>query len=129
MTPPAFNHDTRFFKRIENLAVEQFIAQARIEALDKAVLPWAARRDVGGFCADGRDPVLNRLGDELGPIVGTNIRGHAAQNEQIGQHVDYRGRVELAIDPNGQAFVRELVDDVQHAIFSPVMGAILHEVV
>ena len=60
------------------LAVEEFVAQARIEALDEAVLPWAASLDVGGPCAHGSDPVLHGFGDELGSIVGTDVPGNTA---------------------------------------------------
>jgi len=44
---------------------------------------------------------------------------HAAQDEQIREHVD----------ADRQAFMREFVDDVEHAILSPVMGAVFDEVI
>lgn len=55
VTAPALDDDARFLERVEDLAVEQFIAQARVEALDEAILPrtagghqrqrsWARRR-------------------------------------------------------------------------------------
>jgi hypothetical protein len=56
VTPPAFDHDPCFGKRVENFAVEQLVTQARVETLDEAVFPGAARRDVGGLRADGGDP-------------------------------------------------------------------------
>src|SRR4051812_13008187 len=65
VTAPALDDDLRLAQRVEDLAIEQFVAQARIEALDKAVLPWAARRDVGGLRADAADPLLHRFGNEL----------------------------------------------------------------
>jgi hypothetical protein len=37
--------------------------------------------------------------------------------------------IQLPVDPNGQAFARELVDDIEHAELAPVMGAVLDEVV
>ena len=55
--------------------------------------------------------------------------GHAAQDEQVGQHVDDVNRLEPAGYPYGQALVGELVDDVEQADFAPVMGALLEEVV
>src|SRR3954470_22744020 len=75
VTAPALDDDLRLAQRVEDLAIEQFVAQARIEALDKAVLPWAARRDVGGLRADGADPLLHRFGNELRAIVGTDVLG------------------------------------------------------
>src|SRR5262249_25245726 len=71
------------------LAVEQLIAKAGIEALDVAVLPGAAPLDVGGLGTDSRDPFLHRLGDELRPVVGADVSGNAAQDEQVGQNVDH----------------------------------------
>jgi hypothetical protein len=44
MAPPAFDDDLSFSEGIEDLAVEQLIAQARVEALDVAVLPTTAAR-------------------------------------------------------------------------------------
>ena len=67
--------DPGFRERVEDLAVEQLVPQAGVEALDEAVLPGAARRDVGGLGADSPDPVLHGLGDELRPIVGANMPG------------------------------------------------------
>ena len=54
---------------------------------------------------------------------------HAAQDEEVGQDVDDVGGFELPVDPDRQAFPRELVDDIQHAVLPSVMGAILDEVV
>jgi hypothetical protein len=39
---PAFDDDLGFAQRVEDLAVEQLISQAGVEALDEPVLPWAA---------------------------------------------------------------------------------------
>src|ERR1017187_8401137 len=47
--PPAFDDDLSFPQRVEDLAVEQFVLQARIKTFGKAVLSRAAWRDVGGL--------------------------------------------------------------------------------
>jgi hypothetical protein len=57
------------------------------------------------------------------------VFGHATQNELIGQYVDHVGGLELPVDPDGQAFVGELVDEVEHAILPPFVRAILDEVI
>ena len=57
------------------------------------------------------------------------MAGHAPQDEQVREHVDDVDRLELAIDPDGQALVGELVDDAEHAELPPVVGAVLDEVV
>ena len=55
--------------------------------------------------------------------------GHAAQDEQVREHIDDVDRPEPARYPNGQALVGELVDDVEQAELAPVMGALLDKVV
>ena len=129
MTAPALDDDLGLAQRVEDLTVEQLIAQAGVKALDEPVLPRTARRDVGGLCADGADPLLQRCGDEFRTIVRPNVLGHAAQDKQVGQHIDDVDRFEPAGDPNGQALVGELVDDVEQADFASVMGALLDKVV
>src|ERR671913_1579939 len=126
---PCLDDDLGLLERIEDLAVEQLVAELRVKALDEAVLPWAAWGDIDGLCAYSRDPALDCLAGELGPIVGPYVARHAAQDEEIGQHVDHVGPLELAGDPDRQAFARELVDDVEHPDLASVMGAGLHEVV
>jgi hypothetical protein len=69
MPPPAFDDDLGFAQRVEDLAVEQLVAQARVKTFDEAVFPGAAGGDVGGLCTDSADPFLHRLGDELGAIA------------------------------------------------------------
>src|SRR5919199_6471483 len=39
--PPALDHDLGLAQRVEDLAVEQLVAQPRVEALNVAVLPRA----------------------------------------------------------------------------------------
>ena len=129
MASPAFDDDLGFAQCVEDLAVEQFISQARIEALNIAVLPWAASFDVGGLCPDPSDPVLDSFGHELRPVVGADMLGHSAQDEEIGQHIDHIDGFQFAIDTDRQTLARELVDNVEHAISPPVMRAIFEEIV
>ena len=44
-------------------------------------------------------------------------------------YIDDVDRFEPAGYPNGQALVRELIDDVEQAKFASVMGALLEEVI
>src|SRR4051794_25636744 len=115
VTTPALDDDLRLAQSVEDLATEQLVPEASIEALDVAVLPRAARSDVGGLGSDRRDPLLDGLGDELRAVVGANVARHATQDEQVREHVDDVDGLELASDPDGQALVGELVDDVEHA--------------
>ena len=66
---PALNDDLGCSERVEDLPVQQFVAQPSIEAFDVAVLPWAARLDEGRLRAHGLDPATEIRGDELRAIV------------------------------------------------------------
>src|SRR5262252_4401488 len=72
MTPPAFDDDLSFSEGVEDLAIEQLIAKAGVEALDVAILPRTAGLDIGSLGADGGDPSLDSLGDELRSVVGVH---------------------------------------------------------
>ena len=82
-SPPPFDDDLGFFQRAEDFAVEQFVTKRRVEALTIALLPRAARHDIGGSGTNGCNPFAQILGDELGAIVGTNVAWDASQNEQV----------------------------------------------
>jgi hypothetical protein len=69
------------------------------------------------------------LATNSGPFVGADVARHAAQDEQIGQHVDDVRGLEPAGDPDRQALVGELVEDVEHPVLPPVMGPVLDKVV
>jgi hypothetical protein len=56
------------------------------------------------------------------------VLGHATQDEQVGEHVDDIGGLEPSLNADRKQRMVEFVDDVQHAIFSPVMGSVLDEV-
>ena len=53
----------------------------------------------------------------------------AAQDEQVREHVDDVNGLELAIHPDGQALVRELVDDVEHPELPAIVRPVLDKVV
>lgn len=55
--------------------------------------------------------------------------GDAAQDEEVGKHVDDIDCLQLSLDPDGDTFSRELVDHVEHADFPAFVRTILNEVV
>jgi hypothetical protein len=129
VTSPALDDDLGLAQSIEDLAVEQLITKAGVEALDVAVLPRAAPLDVSGLGTDSRDPFLRSLGDELRSVVGPDVSGNAPQDEEVGQNVDHIDRLELAGDTDRQAFMGELIEHVEHAILASIVGAVLDKVV
>lgn len=69
LASPGFNQNLRLLQRVKYLAVEELIAQADIDAFNIAVLPRTVWRDISRLSANGSDPRLDRLGDELRPIA------------------------------------------------------------
>ena len=65
MDPPRLDHDARLGEGVEDLAVQKLVAELRVEALTIPVLPRAPRFDERRLRADRRNPVPDRLGDEL----------------------------------------------------------------
>ena len=126
---PALDDDLGLAQSVEDLAVEQLIAKAGVEALDVAVLPRATPLDVGGLGTDSCDPFPHGLGDELGSVVGPDVSGDAPQDEEVGQNVDHIDRLELAGNTDRQAFMGELVEHVEHPILASIVGAVLDKVV
>ena len=54
---------------------------------------------------------------------------HAARDEEVGQHVDDVDRFQLSFDADRDALVRELINDIEHPVLPPLMGAVFDEVV
>jgi hypothetical protein len=54
LDPPCFDNDLGFEERPELFDVQEFVADAAVEALDVGVLPWAAGFDVTD--RDAREP-------------------------------------------------------------------------
>jgi hypothetical protein len=46
MPPPGFDQRSGLSQGVEDLTIEQFVAQRAVEGLAVSVLPWAAWRDV-----------------------------------------------------------------------------------
>ncbi len=67
IAPPA-GDAMDLLKTVEDLAVEQTIAQAGVEAFDLAVLPKAAWLDVQGGDAESAQPLPHGVGDNSGPL-------------------------------------------------------------
>src|SRR5436190_8188106 len=68
VTSPALDDDLGFTQRVEDLTVEQFVAQARVEAFDEAVLPRAAGGDVSGLRPDAPIHSCTAVATNSGPL-------------------------------------------------------------
>ena len=105
---PCFDHDLGLLERVEDLAVEQLIAELSVEAIVVAVLTGAAWLDAGGPRPDGSDPVSERLGHELWAIVRADVIRHAAQDEEIRQNINDVCGLDLACLSDRQGLAGEL---------------------
>ena len=129
MAPPRLDQDLRLLQRIEDLAVEQLVAELRVEALDIAVLPRAPRLDEGRFHAEIAQPLLHSHGGEFWAVVGPDVRRRPPRQHQLGQHLEHVRRVQPALHQDGERLARELVDHAEHAELPAVMRPVLDEVV
>jgi hypothetical protein len=69
VTPPVFDDDLRLLERVEDFAVQQFVAQFAVETLAVAVLPRTSWLDVNGLRSNGGDPLAKRNGNKLRTVV------------------------------------------------------------
>ncbi len=82
------------------------VLAARISAFD----PWAS--GAGGVA--GAEPLPDRRGGELGAIVGANVIGGIALDEELGQEIQNIFALKLACDQDRQALPSVFVDHRQH---------------
>ena len=69
----------------EQFTVETFIAEAAIEAFVDSVLPGTAGLDEAGLDAGMGQPFLQEPGNDLRPIVASQVPGRAVKRDQAGQ--------------------------------------------
>ncbi len=121
LASPGFGQNLCLLQCIKYLAVEELIAQAGVEAFNRAVLPRAAWRDISRLSANGSDPRLDRLGDELRPVIRPDMCRHAAQDEEIRKNVDDVVRIQPSRYPDRQRLAGEFIDDVEHPDFAAII--------
>ena len=66
---PRFDNDLYLLEHVEDLAIEQFLAELRIKSLAIALLPGTAGHDVGGPGPDSCNPVARCPGNELRAVA------------------------------------------------------------
>ena len=67
--PPLLDQDLSLTQTVEDFAIEQFISHSPVEVFAISILPRRTWLDECRLCIDSRDPLPNRLGDELRPVA------------------------------------------------------------
>jgi hypothetical protein len=67
---------------MEDLAVEQLVAEPCVEAFDVAIFARGSRLDVSRLGPDSFDPLSDLDGDDLRAVVRPDVRRRAAQDAQ-----------------------------------------------
>lgn len=110
---PVFEHDARFGEAPELFAVQAFLAQAGVEALDLAVLPRATRINVDRFDPGIFDPLAQFLLDKLRAVVAPDVLRRAMFGHELREHLAYFGGIDAAIHVDTEALARVFIDDVE----------------
>ena len=123
-----FDYHTCFGEGPELLPVEAFVTQASMEALHIAVLPWAARINVDRLDLVLREPRLDGLGDELTPIITSQIGRGSMLLDRLAHPFEDITTLEGPIRPQHMALAGILVEDREHPQRPASRGSIADEV-
>ena len=96
---PVLHDEAGYSYGVYDIAIERLASDAGVEALDIAHLPRAPWLAEIGICADGGDPALNRLCNELQDTARRGMLRRTPENEEVGEDVGDFGRLELPVDP------------------------------
>lgn len=111
VTPPSFDHDLRFLQRVEEIAVDQFVAQLAVETLAVAVFRGTSWLDVSGLGSKGGNPLAKGGSNKLRTVVRTDVCRNTPRDEQLAEQLDHVDCLELSRNTNGQALMGNLIDD------------------
>src|SRR5665213_2282792 len=100
---PLADDDLGFLQAVEDLTVEQLVAQLAVEAFTIAVLPRTARRDVEGLSTDARQPLPHDLGRHLGGVIGSDVLRNAAGHHDVGHRFQNAKTVNPTCDADRHA--------------------------
>ena len=122
------DHHAGFGECPELLPVEAFIAEASMEALHVAVLPRAPWIDVDRLDLVLREPRLDGLGDELTPVVASQVSWRSMLLDRPTHPLQNVSALEGSISPQYMALAGILVEDREHPQCPASRGSITDEV-
>jgi len=112
----------------ELLSVEAFVPEASMEAFYVTVLPRTAGFDVDRLDPILREPLLNRLGDELASVVASQERRGSMLLDCPAHPFQNIPALESSICPQHMAFAGVLIKDGEHPQGSSSGGSVTDEV-
>src|ERR1035437_3999020 len=127
--PPPLRQNLCLLQRIKDLAVQKLIAQLPVETLTVPVLPRTPRLDVQRPRPHFSQPLPQLPGNELRPIVRTNVLRYPAHQHHIRQGIDHLQTPQASRHPQRQPPPRIRVDHPQDAQRSPIVRHRLHKIV
>src|ERR1017187_1519963 len=127
--PPPLRQNLCLLQRVKDLAVQKLIAQLPVETLTVPALPRTPRLNLQRFRAHFVQPLPQLFGDELRPIVRTNVLWDPAHQHHIRQRFDHLQTSQAPRHPQRQALPRVLVDHHQDAQRPSIVRHCLHKIV
>ncbi len=126
---PLLDDDGGFLQAVEDLTVEQFVAQFSVKGLAVAILPGTAGFDVQGLRSELCEPAAYDLGCHLCAVIGSDMFRHASGEHHISHRLDDAEAVDPSSHPDRKALPGELVDQRHQSKLSSIMGLSFDEVV
>lgn len=125
---PCRNHVAGMAQRREQVLVQALLAHPCVEAFHQAVLHGLSGCDIVPVDLAILLPFEHHVRGQLRPVVADHKAWIASQ---LGDPVQLTGdmrTVNGCVDYGGQAFLAEVVDDIQHPVPPPVFMRVQHEV-
>ena len=128
IVPPVREDHSRFAERVYQLAVQALLPEAAVEAFGIPVLPRASWIDVESLDPVFLEPSLDRLGDELGAVVGADAFGGSMLSYRFLQQGQDVGSLDGAVGVDAVALPGKLVYQIEGPQLAPSLGVVRDEV-
>ena len=109
--PPCFDDPAGLRQCPEEVLIEAFIAEARVERFDEPVLRGFARCDVMPFDTVLLLPFQHRTRGQLGPVVADDHAWPAARRDDPVEFASNPDAGKGVVGDEAQAFAAEVIDD------------------
>jgi hypothetical protein len=126
---PLVENDPSLRQAQEQLTIEQLVPKPAVEALHVAVLPRARLLDGERANARPRQPFLDLLGNELGPVVAAQMLRCTPHGEEVLQRHDHIPSGKGSCHLDRQALPRELIDHHENPHLPAVLRPLREEVI